>query len=393
MGPTSPAPNGQIGSASIRAPLCSSATSSKIMIVDDEEYNILVFRRHLREAGYEKFVTVTDSTTTLDVMREENPDILLLDVMMPKMNGLEVLKLVQRDSTWGHMPVIVLTASSDASIKLQALELGATDFLGKPVDPSELVLRIRNTLVVKSYQDYLTDYSSELQRQVRLRTAELEASQREVVHCLARAAESRDEQTGHHILRVSLYVGIIAEALGFNDQQVEMLQLASQLHDVGKIGVSDTILLKPGRLEQDEFELMKQHCDFGRQIIEPGTNEEGHQLREHAAIGEQFIVGCTSPLMKLAASIASTHHEKWNGSGYPRGLVGDDIPIEGRITAVADVFDALTNKRPYKDAFPYNKAISILQESRGIHFDPRVLDAFLSRQADVVAIMNAYIDN
>ncbi len=369
------------------------AHRSKIMLVDDEEFNILMLRRHLRDAGFENFITTVESPEAIGLMRQHLPDILLLDVMMPKMNGLEVLAAVRKDAMLKRTPVIVLTASSDASIKLQALELGATDFLSKPVDASELILRVRNTLTVKAHQDYLSNYSSELERQVRLRTAELEASQREVVYCLARAAESRDEQTGHHVVRVGLYVGVIADQLGFSDHEIEMLQLAAQLHDVGKIGVSDLILRKPASLDPEEYEQIKQHCDFGRKIIEPEITASPDQFRQHTQVGADLGVDCTSPLLKLAASIAGTHHEKWDGSGYPLGLAGESIPIEGRMTAVADVFDALTNRRPYKEAFPVEKALQIISESRGTHFDPQVLDAFMARMTDIVQILENYSDS
>ncbi|MGI9430101.1 MAG: HD domain-containing phosphohydrolase [Bythopirellula sp.] len=365
---------------------------ARIMIVDDEEFNILAVKHHLKEAGYQHFLTTTDSTSALALMWDNLPDLVLLDVMMPHISGLDLLRLMRSDSMLAKIPVIIVTASDDAKVKLQALELGATDFLSKPVDASELILRIRNTLLVKEQQDRLSNYSAELEQKVQLRTAELEASQREVIYCLARAGESRDAQTGYHVTRVSKYTAIIARQLGFDEQAVEQLELAAQLHDVGKIGISDSILLKPGRLDTDEFDLMKRHCEYGVNIISSTEDDQADYVRRHVGLGEDFMSDCKSPLMRLAALIAATHHEKWDGTGYPRGLVGENIALEGRITAVADVFDALTSERPYKEAFSVEKALSILEEGRGTHFDPDVLDAFLARLPEVLKVMTDFAD-
>ena len=368
------------------------ATSGKIMMVDDEEFNILILRRHLREAGFNTFVTTTESPDTIKLMRQERPSILLLDIMMPKMNGLEVLEKIRKTPSLRLTPVIVLTASNDSSIKLQALEMGVTDFLAKPVDASELILRVRNALTMKAYHDCLANHSNEMERLVRFRTAELEASRREVVHCLARAAESRDSQTGFHILRVGLYAGLIGEQLGFDPKQVAMLQQAAQLHDVGKIAVPDSILLKEGKLTPEEYDLMKTHCEQGRRIIQSDITPDiaAHHRRLSALAGVSY--GSTSPLMKLASSIAAAHHEKWDGTGYPNGLRGEEIPIEARITAVADVFDALTSRRPYKEAFPVEDALNILERDRGSHFDPQAVDAFFIRLDEVEQIRTTCAD-
>ena len=365
---------------------------SNIMIVDDEQYNILTVKHHLKEAGYQQFTTTTDPASALALMWEARPDIVLLDVMMPGITGMELLEVMRGDAQLANTPVIIVTASDDPSVKLQALELGATDFLSKPVDASELVLRIRNTLLIKNQQDRLSNYSAELEREVQRRTAELEMSQREVVYCLASAGESRDSQTGYHVTRVSMYAGIIANQLGFNSDQVERLELAVQLHDVGKIGINDSILLKPGRLSSEEFEIMKKHCEYGVQIILSGSQAGPGEADQTTGIDFDRIRKCRSPFMRLAATIAATHHEKWDGSGYPCQLSEREIPIEGRITAVADVFDALTSARPYKEAFSVEKALSIMNEGRGSHFDPNVYDAFVARRDDVVGVLENYTD-
>jgi putative two-component system response regulator len=257
--------------------------------------------------------------------------------------------------------------------------------LSKPVDAVELVARVRNSLSIKQRQD-------DLERLVANRTADLEWSRREVVFCLARAAEFRDNDTGRHVVRVGKYVGILAREFGYSDADASTMELASTLHDVGKIGIPDSILLKPGKLDPDEFALMKGHADIGRTIVAPMSEDELHAFANHVTVASNLIGQCTSPLLLLASEIALTHHEKWDGSGYPRGLAGEAIPFSGRVTAVADVFDALTSRRPYKEPFPIDKAMSILDQGRGAHFDPAVVDAFARRRDQVLAVQEAYAD-
>jgi putative two-component system response regulator len=360
--------------------------NAAIMIVDDALTNIKVVRKHLQTVGYENFLTTEDSTAAFDMMRRAQPDLVLLDVMMPQVSGLDILRQMRSDERLCHVPVLILTAATDAKTKVEALELGATDFLAKPVDPNELVPRVRNALIVKAHQDHLSSYSEQLEREVQLRTAELATSRQEVIHCLARAAEYRDDDTGMHVVRVGRYAAVIARELGFSEDHVRLLEQAAQLHDVGKIGIPDSILLKPGKLDPEEFELMQNHCGFGKSIIQPLAEKERTFLRNHTELGAKIMTVPSSPVLMLAARIAQTHHEKWNGTGYPLGLKGEDIPLEGRITAVADVFDALSSKRPYKPPFPREKCFAILEEGRGTHFDPRVLDAFFARSAQIIEV-------
>ena len=229
-----------------------------------------------------------------------------------------------------------------------------------------------NALLVKGHQD-------ELEARVRVRTAELEKVRQELIFCLARASEYRDNETGNHVVRVGCFAQIIGRELGLDQEHVEMLRQAATLHDLGKIGVPDAILLKPGKLTPAEFELMKKHAGFGKKICQPMSNDEMGAFTSHTTVGANIISGCTSPVLAMAATIALTHHERWDGTGYPLGLAGEDIPLDGRITAVADVFDALSSKRPYKPAFPLAKCFGILEDNRGTHFDPAVLDAFLAQ--------------
>lgn len=366
--------------------------TAKIAIVDDEEMNIEVAQGYLEQEGYRNFFRTTDATQALKLITKVNPDVVLLDVMMPEISGLEILAAMRADDHMCHIPVIVVTASTGSETKLEALRLGPSDFLAKPVDPSELVLRTRNVLAVKAYQDHLADHSNELERMVRRRTEELVASRQRIIHCLARAAEFRDDDTGHHVIRVGKYAAVIAHEFGFDRQRVGLIEQAAKLHDIGKIGVPDAVLLKEGKLEAGEFELVKRHCGYGNSIINPQSAGAARAYQKHTQIGATLLEVDGYPVMELAAVIAQTHHEKWDGSGYPLGLKGEQIPIEGRITAVADVFDALSSKRPYKPAFSREKCFEILEEGRGSHFDPKVLDAFFARSDVIIRIQIRYSD-
>lgn len=359
---------------------------STILIVDDDPINIDSVRLHLEGLGKPRIVATNEPREAIRLAKQHLPDIILLDLVMPEVNGFEILEAVRRDATLRMTPIIILTPSNSPDARNRALEMGVNEFLNIPVDPSELLLRIRNTLAAKAFHDHLASYSARLEAEVQQRTFELEAARQEAMHCLARAAEYRDDDTGEHVVRVGRYVAILAAALGFQERQVNLLEQAAQLHDVGKIGVPDSILSKPGPLDPNEFDLMKEHCQFGKSIIQPMTDEEWQKMRRHTKLGRLILGLPSSPIMRLAASIAETHHEKWDGTGYPRGLAGEAIPIEGRITAVADVFDALSTKRPYKPAFPANKCVSIIVQGRNKHFDPKVVDAFLASLDKILAV-------
>jgi putative two-component system response regulator len=365
---------------------------SRIMIIDDEPLNIKIARKYLQIAGYSNFITTSDAANALKNIRVEEPDVILLDVMMPMVSGLDILKSIRADRALAHLPVLILTASTDADTRRSALELGATDFLTKPVEPSELVPRVRNALTVKAHHDHLKRYSDRLEHEVRQRTAEVEASRIHVVHALARAAEFRDDDTGRHVIRVGRYAGVIARELGFPDAHTAMLEMAAQLHDVGKIGIPDAILLKPGKLDEAEWTQMKRHCEYGVKIINPMPDDDGEARRMQSLLGVSLPGPTTSPLLKMAADIALTHHEKWDGSGYPKGLKGEEIPIEGRITAACDVFDALSSQRPYKQPFSLEKCINILNEGKGTHFDATVVTALLRRLGEITQIQSAFAD-
>lgn len=361
----------ELAATEFNRPTAGELTHSKIMIVDDEPVMILTVKKHLKDGGFLQFVTCDQSEQALAMIREEQPDVVLLDICMPKVSGLEILAAVRAEESIQHIPMVVLTSSTDENTKSEALQLGAFDFLAKPVNVSELLSRVRNTLMVKAQHDRLAHYSQQLEFEINRRTSELFASRSEVIHCLASAAECRDDQTGFHIVRVGRYATIIASELEFEEDQIPSLESAAQLHDVGKIGISDTILRKHGTLTDEERETMKCHSEIGVKILKQ----------------------CNSPVMRMAAVVAETHHEKWDGSGYPRGLKGDEIPLVGRITAVADVFDALSNKRYYKDAFDLEECFQLIEESKGTHFDPEVVDAFLRRKKEVIQVYHDYADS
>lgn len=366
--------------------------AARIWVIDDASVNVKVVQKHLVAEGYRAVEGFTNPQVAVSRLAKETPDVVLLDVMMPEISGIEVLKILRSQIQTKHTPVLILSASTDRDTRLEALELGATDFLEKPVDRVELIVRLRNSLMMKAHHDRLSQYSGRLERAVRQRTAELAASRLEVVHCLARASEFRDDITGRHVFRVGRFAGIIGLELGMTAHQAHLLELAAQLHDVGKIAVPDGILLKEGKLEPEEYAVMQKHCALGKRVFEKMDNSQWASFREHATLGGELLGTAQSPLIRLASRIALTHHEWWNGEGYPLGLAGEDIPLECRITAVADVFDALASRRPYKPAYPVSKCFDILEENKGTQFDPEVLEAFLRRREDVIGVQIEYAD-
>lgn len=372
-------------------PVDLNVTACSVMIIDDEPSTVAVVKKYLQLGGFERLATETDSKEAFARIKAEVPDLVLLDIQMPRVDGLTVLGQIRADGLTSKIPVVILTSSTDTNNKVKALNIGANDFLHKPVHSSELLARVRNTLMAKAHVDLLSGYSEKLEHEVQLRTAELVASRREAIQCLARAAEMRDDKTGQHVIRVGRYAAIIAAELGFPGEQIVDLEHAAQLHDVGKIGVPDAILNKPDRLTAEEFEQIKDHCRAGSRIIRDDSRLDPNEGDANAI--SDFLGECSSPVMRLAALVAESHHEKWDGSGYPRGLSGEEIPIEGRITAVCDVFDAVSTSRPYKKAFPLDKCFQIIADGRGTHFDPAIVDAFFRRHQEVVQAFREYYDD
>ncbi len=346
----------------------------RILIVDDEERNLRLMEALLAPLGY-AIELACNGEEALMKAAEAPPDLILLDVMMPVLDGFEVAKRLKEDEATQIVPIVMVTALHAVEDRVKAIEAGANDFLSKPVEKTELRARVRTLLNVKAYNDHMRNYQKELESEVARRTEELrEAIEKakgaslETIYRLARAAEYKDEDTGAHILRMSHYSAAIARKLGLPDSEVESILYAAPMHDVGKIGIPDRILLKPGKLDPEEWEIMKQHT----------------------VIGGRILSGSEAEFIRLAETIALTHHEKWDGTGYPNGLNGEGIPISGRITAIADVFDALTSKRPYKEGFAVEKSFSIIREGRGSHFDPQVVDAFFAITDEILAIKGRF---
>ena len=329
--------------------------SAYILIVDDQEANVLFLEAILRKAGYTDFRSTTDARQAVPLCRERRPDLLLLDLMMPYIDGFEVMEqlkpLIPDDS---YLPVLVLTADISPEVRRRALSSGANDFLVKPFDPREVMLRIHNLLSAWFLHVLPQKQNQILEQRVRERTHELEESQLEVLERLAQAAEFRDDDTGQHTRRVGEMAAQLAQVLELPKHQIEIIRRAAPLHDVGKIGISDTILLKPAKLTPEEFDIIK----------------------THTTIGARLLSGGRSDFVRTAETIALSHHERWDGSGYPQGLAGENIPIEGRIVAITDVFDALTHERPYKKAWTIQDAQSEIQSQSARQFDPRVVEAF-----------------
>ena len=388
-------PSGKEASSQVmseKASIEETIRACRIMILDDEETNVLIVKKYLQQQGYRRFDTLCDPRQAVESAIKNEPDVLLLDINMPYINGLEILRQFSVEPKLQNVPVLILTAQTASEIKKNALELGANDFLTKPVDPNELIPRVRNALVFKSHLNQLADQKRVLADLVERRTRELTQSREQLILSLARAAEHRDNETANHVLRVGAFAAIIASQLGWRQDAVAMIQQAAQLHDVGKIGVPDSILFKPGKLDPDEFELMQTHCAIGKDIIAPLTGSDVAKYRAHSRFGQNILSVRSSPLLMMAARIAQTHHERWDGQGYPLGLCGEDIPLEGRITAAADVYDALSSKRPYKEAFSREKCFEIMRELRGTQFDPNVLDAFFQRSNQIIDVQLAFMD-
>jgi putative two-component system response regulator len=367
-------------------------SNPRIAIIDDEPINIKVVQKHLTMAGYSRFYTTSDSRQALHLIHSASPDVLLLDIMMPHVSGLEVLEQLRQEPRFVDLPVIILTAACDQKTKLEALNLGATEFLGKPVDMVELAARLRNVLTLKAHQDRLKAYAWDLELEVAVRSMELAEAHEEVLACLARVGEYRDNETGNHVRRVGKYAEIIAERMGLDEEFVRRIGKAAPLHDIGKVGIPDAILLKPGKLDESEFEQMKQHAQRGREVFEHARGTTAEAARSHTAIGTRIFREGHSAVLKMASSIAASHHERWDGRGYPAGLAGNDIPLEGRIVAVADVFDALTSKRPYKEPFPPREALATIQQGAGTQFDPAVVRAFLDAKSEIIAVHRQFSD-
>ncbi|MEW6515195.1 MAG: HD domain-containing phosphohydrolase [Pseudomonadota bacterium] len=341
-----------------------------VVIVDDTQINVTLMQALVSRIEGCKPIGFTDSAAGLQWCIDGNPDLVIVDYMMPAPDGIEFIQRLRAVPSKADVPILMVTADHEKEVRYRALETGASDFLTKPIDRIEFTSRVKNMLAIRKSHLALTDRAAWLAAEVDKATAEIREREREAVFRLARAAEFRDPETGAHIQRMAHYSKLIAAGIGLDAARQELILEAAPMHDVGKLGTPDMILLKPGKLTPEEFAVMKQHATIGWEI-----------LRDSSA-----------PTLKTAAEIAWTHHEKFDGSGYPRGLKGEDIPLFGRIVAVADVFDALTSARPYKKAWEFDAAWDFIRENRGSHFDPNCADAFLARRDEVLAIRAQFRD-
>lgn len=321
-----------------------------VLLVDDEPVNLRVLKQ-LLAADY-LLIFAKNGEEALRLAREQQPDLILLDVMMPGMTGFDVCRALKDDERTRWIPVIFVTALNEEHDETQGLEAGAVDYITKPISPAVTRARVKTHISL-------------------VQADELKRTRLQVVQRLGRAAEYKDNETGMHVLRMSHYSRVLALAYGFSEEQADILLHAAPMHDIGKIGIPDAIMLKPGKLTAEECAIMQEHPKIGAEIL-----------------GE-----CDSALLKIARSVALTHHEKWDGSGYPHGLAGEDIPIEGRIVAVADVFDALTSKRPYKDAWTVEKTLELMREQKGHHFEPQLIDLLEENLPEILAIKARWQDD
>ncbi len=349
----------------------------RILVVDDEILNLKLISAMLKPQGYE-VLTAGDGQDCLAKVRENPPDLILLDIMMPNMDGFEVVAELKKQESFSRIPIVMVTALQDVNDRVRALEVGADDFLTKPVERMELRARVRSLLKVKAYNDHMHNYRQELENEVARQTMELTTANKRIMEAhtrlressleaifrLSRAAEYKDGDTAQHLLNIGHLSAFLAEKMGLNKVTVERILYASIMHDIGKIGIPDHILTKNGPLNDSEWVLMKKHTIFGAQILKDSK----------------------SSFLQLGEIIAMTHHEKWDGSGYPNGLAGREIPLAGRIVAVADVFDSLMSKRHYKPALSLERTLDIIKEGRGSHFDPAVVDIFLDNIEHVIAM-------
>lgn len=364
----------------------------RVLIVDDEIVNIEVLRVMLERYENYRVFHASSGFDAMPLARRLWPDIVLLDVMMPQKTGFMMIEEIRRDATkLARVPIIVMTAANEEEIRLRALNLGANDFVGKPFHIAELRARIRNNLRVKQYEDELERQNQRLEERVFERTAELSLSRIEIIRRLGKAAEFRDDETGHHVARVGASCAIMGGRLGLPPERIELLFHASPMHDIGKIAIPDSILLKKGRLTAEEFEVMKRHTVYGAALFNPLDHLNWDFLRHQPTLAGP-LDGHDQPILGLAKSIALSHHERWDGKGYPHGLVGDEIPIEGRIAAVADVFDALMSDRPYKKAFSLERSLEIVKEGGGTQFDPEVVEAFFASLEDISRARRFFAD-
>jgi len=355
--------------------------NATILVVDDTEANIDILVEVLND--YDVIVAL-DGNSALEIAQKESVDLILLDVMMPVMDGYQICHELKKNPITREIPIIFLTAKIEADDEIRGLELGAVDYIAKPFNPPIVLTRIKNHLLIKHAKDFLRCHNEFLESEVSQRTSEISAIQDITINAMASLVETRDNETGGHILRTQNYVRLLVKHLRnhprFSDELTEynseLICKSAPLHDMGKVGIPDHILHKPGKLDNDEFEIMKTHTTLGYEAI---------------AYAEKNTTSTHISFLHFACQIVRSHHEKWDGTGYPQGLKGEEIPIAARLMAIADVYDALISKRVYKDALSYDKATQIILDGKGSYFDPDIVDAFYQLKDEFIAIANTYV--
>ena len=353
-----------------------------VLIVDDTPDNLAMMSGLLQD--FYRVKVANSGERALRIVAAAPPDLILLDIMMPDLEGYEVCRRLKASHATAHIPIIFLTARSTIEDEKRGLEVGAVDYIVKPISPPIVLARVKTHLTLKSAADFLRDKNEFLEKEVERRTEEVTAIQEATIQVVTSLAETRDQETGNHIRRTQEYVRVVAEKLSRDErfgamltaQAIATIYKSAPLHDIGKVGIPDRILLKPGRLTTDEFQIMKTHTTVGYQSIARAEQQLGMEV----------------DFLHRAKEIALSHHEKWDGSGYPAGLKGTAIPLAARLMAVADVYDALVSRRVYKEPIPHPDAMKIMVDGRGSHFDPYVLDAFLALESDICAIAQRYWD-
>ena len=355
----------------------------KLLFVDDEENILNTIRRNLifMRNEWECFFAL-NAKDALEIIDKIDIDLIITDAKMPNMNGGEFLQELQKNEKTKDIPTIMLTGYAENEIRKQALEAGIIEFLLKPIIPEEFILRLKNVLKLKMISDEL-----------KVKNEELYKTRLQIIRRLGKAAEYKDNETGLHVIRVAHYSLLLSKLLGLDEELQELIFQAAPMHDIGKIGVPDSILLKPDKLTDEEFSIIKFHPEDGDEILQPLSEEEIKLYHAHTTIGDIIVGEENTPLLRVAGIIAKTHHEKWDGSGYPNNLKGEEIPIEGRIVALADIFDALSTKRHYKPKFPIEKCVEIISELSGNHLQPEIVDLFKKNVDKFIEIQEKFNEN
>jgi len=347
-----------------------------VLLCDDELMNRKVASKILLKEGF-NVLEAQNGKEAIDILNTQRVDLILLDLMMPVMDGYEATSIIKSDKKLSTIPLIIVSALSEREAIIKGLKLGANEYLTKPYDIVEFKLRVKNAIKLGAYQNMLKDNKKILELEVYKKTKELQValtevqkSEHDIVSILGKTAEYRDNETSAHTLRVGEMAALLAKKFAWSDDDIELMRLAAPMHDMGKVGISDNILLKPGKLNEEEFAIMKQHSTIGHSILSQKN----------------------TPLLKLAAEIAHTHHEKYNGEGYPNAIKGDDIPLSGAIVAIVDVFDALLSDRPYKNAFTLEDTLKIIKNDSDSHFNPKVVELFMDSLDEILEIRARFKD-